>query len=98
MEVTFDARFLGFGLEPFGALCKISNFTIFKTLLLSQFSPNSSKLYTRYPKHRAIQAITFFFGDLPKIKKKYGILNIFLNTGHYAAGNFKMLFLPKFSM
>ena len=37
MEVTFDARFLEFGLGSF-AFCKISNFTIFKTLLLSQFS------------------------------------------------------------
>ena len=28
MEGTFDARFLEFGLGSFGALCKISNFTI----------------------------------------------------------------------
>ena len=52
---TLDARFLEFGMEPFGALCKMSNFAFFfKTLLLSQFSSDSSKLYTRYPNHGAI--------------------------------------------
>ncbi len=35
MEGTFDARFLDLRLGSFGALCKISNFTTFKTLLLS---------------------------------------------------------------
>ncbi len=70
IEVTFDAGFLEFGLESFGILCKISNFTIFKTLLLTQFSSDSSKLYTGYPYHGAIQAITIF-GDLPKIKKSW---------------------------
>ncbi len=34
---TFDAQFLEFGLGSFGARCKFSDFTIFKTLLLSQF-------------------------------------------------------------
>ena len=34
-----------------------------------------------YPNHGAIQAITFF-GDLPKIKKKYGILKYFLAQDH----------------
>ena len=29
---TFHARFLEFGLRSFGACCKISNFTIFKTM------------------------------------------------------------------
>ena len=52
MAGTFDTRFLQFGLGSFGALCKISNFTIwFKTLLLSQFSSNSSKPYTVYHNH-----------------------------------------------
>ncbi len=31
---TFDARFLGCGLGSFGTLCKISDCTIFETLLL----------------------------------------------------------------
>ena len=51
IEVTFDGRFLEFGLESCSALCKIFNITIFKTLLLSQFSSDSSNLYTRYPNH-----------------------------------------------
>ncbi len=64
IEVSFNARLLDFGLGSFGALYKISNFTIgeeqsFKSLLLSQFSSVSSKLYTRYPNHGSIQAITF---------------------------------------
>ncbi len=65
VEGTFDARFLEFGLGSFSALCKISNFTIFKTQLLSQFSSDSSKLYTRYHNHTGGR----FFGDLPKIAK-----------------------------
>ena len=35
-EATFDARFLEYGLGSFGAFCKLSNFTIFKTLLFFQ--------------------------------------------------------------
>ncbi len=35
---TFDTRFLEFGLGSFGAFCKISDSTIFETLLLRQFS------------------------------------------------------------
>ena len=31
MERTFDGRFLEFGFRSFGALCRFSNFTIFKT-------------------------------------------------------------------
>ncbi len=31
---TFDAEFLEFGLESFGALCKIFDVDIFKSLLL----------------------------------------------------------------
>ena len=31
MEVTFDSRFLEWYLGSFGALCKISNFTVFKS-------------------------------------------------------------------
>ncbi len=37
-EVTFAVRFLESGLGSFGTLCKIYNFIILKTLLLSQFS------------------------------------------------------------
>ena len=65
MKGTFDARFLEFGLGSFGALCKISNFTIFETPLLSQFSSDSSKLYTMYHNHTGCH----FFGDRPKIAK-----------------------------
>ena len=39
----------------------------------------------------------YFFGSLPKIKKLWHF-EIFLNTGPYAAGNFKVLFLPQFSL
>ena len=64
-EGGFHARFLEFGLGSFGAFCKISNFTICS-------SPNfyliSSKLYTRYPNHGAVEAVTVL-GDLPKIIK-----------------------------
>ena len=38
MRRTFDARWLEFGLGSFGELCKISDSTIFETLLLQQFS------------------------------------------------------------
>ncbi len=64
MKVSFDARFLEFALGSFGVLCKISNCTVFKTLLLSQFSSDSSKLYTRYPNHTGYN----IFGDLLKVK------------------------------
>ena len=66
MQGTFDGRFIEFDLGSFGALCKISNFTIFKTLVLPNFHPMSSKLYTSYHKHGAKQDITFLV-DLPKI-------------------------------
>ncbi len=63
VEGTFIARFLEFGLGSFGALCKISNFTTFKTQLLFQFSSDSSKLYPRCHNHTG----GHFFGDRPKI-------------------------------
>ncbi len=53
-----------------------------KTLLLSQFSSGSSKLYTSYHNHTGCH----FFGNLQKNCKNYGTLN-FLNTGPYAAGS-----------
>ncbi len=90
---TFGARFLEFGLGSFGALCKISNFTIFKTLLLSQFSSDSSKL---------IQGITIIQADTflrsTKNWKNYGILNFFLTRDQIFCWNFQVLFLPQFSL
>ena len=94
-EGTFHARFLEFVLGSFGAFCKISNFTILKLCSSPNFYLISSKLYTRYPNHSVIQAITFF-GDLPKIQKLWHF-DIFLSARPYAPGNFKVLFLPQFS-
>ncbi len=37
MKGTFHVQLLEFGLGSFGVFCKISNFTIFKILLFSQF-------------------------------------------------------------
>ena len=45
MEGNFDARFHEFGLGSFSALSKISKFTVFKTLLLSQFSSDVIQTY-----------------------------------------------------
>ncbi len=70
-----------FGLGSFGALCKISNFTIFEAPLLSQFSSDSSKLYTMYHNH----ADCHFFGDWPKIGiLKFAVwhFEIFLKQDH----------------
>ncbi len=39
MEVTFNARFLEFGLASFGVLCKIFNFTILKLCSSPNFHP-----------------------------------------------------------
>ncbi len=72
----------------FGVIqCTFQNFQFYnflKTLLLSQFSSDSSKLYTRYHNHTL--AVTFY-GDLPKIAKIMALWN-FLNTGPYGAGIF----------
>ncbi len=59
IESTFDARFLEFGLGHSVHFAKISDFTIFKILLISQFSSDFIQLYTIYPNHGAVQAITF---------------------------------------
>ncbi len=53
---TDDAWFIEFGLGSLGALCKISNFMIFKTLFLSQFLSDFKQML----------AMTFI-GNLPKI-------------------------------
>ncbi len=64
-----------------------ATFSIFPFLkLLSQFSSDSSRLYTRYPYHGAIQAFTFL-AICQKLKKKYGIFKF---SGPYAAGNLKL--------
>ncbi len=60
MEVTFDARFLEFGLGSIGALCKSSDFTTPLRTFIRFIQ------ILRYPKNGAIHAI---FCDLPKIKK-----------------------------
>ena len=79
MEVTFDAQFLEFGLGVIWcSLCKISNFTIFKPLLLSQFSFDSFKLYTKYPNHGAVQALTFL--AICQTLKKLWHFEIFLEV------------------
>ena len=64
MEGTFDARFLEFVLGSFGANFQFYKM-IFKTLLLSQFSCNSSKLYSMYHNHTGCH----FFGNRPKNAK-----------------------------
>ncbi len=92
MEGTVDARFLEFGLGSFGALCKIFNFPIFKTLFLSQFPPNFIQCILIIGQYRLL-----LFGDLPKFLN-IRHFEVFLNTGQYAAGKFKVLFLLQFSL
>ena len=75
-----------------------------KTLLLSQFSSDSFKLYTRYNSHTGYHF--FFWGggggeiSATNLKKIYGILKFFLTQDHAdAAGNFQSaIFLPQFSL
>ncbi len=74
VQDTFDAWFLEFGLESFGALCKIFNFTIFVKLCSSHnFHPVYPNFNTRYHNHTGCH----FFGDLPKNCKSYGTLKFF---------------------
>ncbi len=85
MKDTFDARLLDFGLGSFCALCKISYFTVFKTLLLSQFS--SDFIQTWYKVYSSLGNTGYYFlGDLLKSKNKLWYFKIFLNTGPYPAG------------
>ncbi len=94
MDVTFDAWFFEFGLGSFSALCKISRILqCLKTLLLSQFSSDSSKLYTRSGGQYRLLRLWWCAKNFKKMA-----LWIFLNIGSYAAGNFKVLFLPQFSL
>ncbi len=71
----------------FGVIqCTLQNFQFYnflKTLLLSQFSSHSSKLYTRYHNHTGCH---FLWGSA-KNCKKYDTWS-FLNTGPYAAAIF----------
>ena len=79
------------------------NFPILQLLKLCS-SPNfyliSSKRYTRYPNHGAIQAIIYLAicQKLQKLWYKLWYFEFFLKTGPYTAGNFKVLFLPQFSL
>ncbi len=87
---ALDARFLEFGLGSFSALCKIYNFTIFlKLFSFSQFSPDSSKLYTRCHNHTGCH----YFGNVPNIAKMMRFWN-FTQRRPYAAIISKVLFLP----
>ena len=95
MEVTFDARFLEFGLGSFGALCKIYNFTIFKLWSCANFHPiHANVIFIQGILIMGQYRLFLFIGNLPKIKKK---MWHFANTGQYSTGNFKVLFLPQFS-
>ncbi len=71
----------------------------FLTFCLYQFSSDLSKLYTRYPKQGAIQAISFWGRSAKNLKKNYGILNfLFIFTqDHMQLEMSKVLFLPQFS-
>ncbi len=60
------------------------------------FHPILSKIYSRHHIHGAIQAITFL-AICQKLKKLWHF-EIFVNTGPYGAGNFNVLFLPRFSL
>ncbi len=67
-----------------GYLVHFAKFPILQFVKLC-FSPNfhpiSSKVYTSCPNHGAIQATCItFFGDLPKLKKKYGILKFVITV------------------
>ncbi len=42
--------------------------------------------------------LLLFLGNLPKPTKIMSFFYFFLNTGPYAAGNFKVLFLPQVSL
>ena len=72
MQGTFDARLLEFGLRSFGALCKISNFTIFLKLCSSH---NFRPIHPNFMQGIIIiQAVTIWRSA--KNCKKYGTLNL----------------------
>ena len=85
-SIFFFFVFVNMG--PMGA--KIS-----KCYFSHNFDPIATKLYDKYDSHGGIQAITFV-----AICQKLKILSyfeIFVKTGPYRAGNFKMLLLLQFS-
>ena len=84
MYGTFDARFLEFGLGLFSALCKISDSTIFETLLLSTvFSRFLNLNFIQNSIIRGSEYSYYFFW----------LFENFVNTGPYGAGNFITLLL-----
>ena len=60
---------------------QISDVKIFKRLLLPGFHSISTKFYCKYVWHEGIQAVTVY-GDLPKLKKKYGTLKFLVTQNH----------------
>ena len=64
-------------------------FTIFKTPLFSQFSSDSSKLYTMYHNHTGCH----FFGRSAKNCKNYGILKYFISRTIFCS-NFQSAISP----
>ncbi len=78
----------------FGALCKLSNFTIFKKLCSSHnfhpIHPNFIQCII------IIQAVTVL--AMGQKLKKLWHFEIFLTTEPYAPGIFKVLFLSQFSL
>ncbi len=73
---TFYVWFFEFSLGSLhsGALCKISDVRIFKSLYSSpSFHPISTKLYKRYGNQGGIQ--TAFFGNLPNFKNFMALWN-----------------------
>ncbi len=84
IEGTFDARFLEFGLG-----CTAQNLQFLKT-----DSPNFYPIQTNFIQGIIIiQPVTFL-----AICQKLWHFEIFFNTEPYAAGIFKVLFLPQFSL
>ncbi len=77
-------HFAKFPILQFFKLCSSLNFQLI-----------SSKPYARYPNHGAIQGVIFWQSAK---NKKIWHFEIFRNIGPYAAGNFKVLFLPQFSL
>ena len=84
---------LEFGLGLFGALCKISDSTIFERLLLQQFLSNFNQ--TSYKVSQLGDNIGYYFSQ--RLQKIWHF-DFFLNTGRYGAGNFKRLLLQQFSL
>ncbi len=78
--------------------CTLQNFLFYdyQNTTLPISIPISSQLYTRYHNHGSILAITFL--AICQEWKKIWQFEVFLKTGPYAPGNFRLLFLPQFSL